>query len=266
LKRYVPTYSTTVVLPEGTKPYSLFYGPKIKKLVNEQPVDFVVDTSLGPVPLALDEMYPLAQSVFPDHADRESAEISQEIMKKFLAKKKVVRWKQSGFQFKKNNTRKKMVDPDVQRVSAVADMQFGKGASRALLKGSIKIIKSKHTGKIRNIFLDGTHVLSMRAEDGLFTLKIDGARRLHHHVHSPRLRVVIKEDAVPFVREGKSVFAKFVLECDPDLRPFDECLIVDKHDALHAVGRTLLTRAEMRSFQYGMAVKTRETILKKQDE
>ena len=100
----------------------------------------------------------------------------------------------------------------------------------------------------------------MRAGDGLFTLKIDGARRLHKSFKYPKLRVTIDNDAVPFVKEGKSVFAKFVVDCDSELRPFDECLIVDEKDHLLAVGRTLLNRKEMLSFDYGMAVKNRENI------
>jgi 7-cyano-7-deazaguanine tRNA-ribosyltransferase len=68
------------------------------------------------------------------------------------------------------------------------------------------------------------------------------------------------EDAVSFIREGKSVFAKFVKDCDENLRPFDECLIVDEHDSLLAVGRTVLNRDEMLAFRHGMAVKTRESI------
>ncbi|MCX6671079.1 MAG: tRNA-guanine(15) transglycosylase, partial [Euryarchaeota archaeon] len=76
----------------------------------------------------------------------------------------------------------------------------------------------------------------------------------------PLLRVVVTDDAVPFVRAGKSVFAKFVSECDPDLRPLDECLLVDEQDMFLGIGRTLLTRDEMLSFRHGMAVKTRESI------
>jgi 7-cyano-7-deazaguanine tRNA-ribosyltransferase len=139
-------------------------------------------------------------------------------------------------------------------------MQFGSGASKALFKGKISVVKSKRTGKIRNIFCNNAHVLSMRAEDGLFTLKLEGGRLLHKQFKSPLLRVVVMDDAVPFIKEGKSVFARFVSEADPDLRPFDECLIVDTNDTLLAVGRTLLNRQEMRAFQHGMAVKTRESI------
>jgi 7-cyano-7-deazaguanine tRNA-ribosyltransferase len=98
----------------------------------------------------------------------------------------------------------------------------------------------------------------MRASDGMFTLKIEGAKLLHNFFKFPKLRVVVKQDAVPFIKEGKSVFAKFVKDCDSSLIPLDECLIVDKKDTLLAVGRCLLNKNEMFSFDYGVAVKTRE--------
>jgi len=100
----------------------------------------------------------------------------------------------------------------------------------------------------------------MRASDGMFTLKIDGAKLLHDYFKYPKLRVIIENDAIPFIKEGKSVFAKFVLDCDECLRPLDECIIVSKNDELIGVGRCLLNRFEMINFDYGIAVKTRETI------
>ena len=103
----------------------------------------------------------------------------------------------------------------------------------------------------------------MRASDGMLTLKKEGAKKIHRLVSPPRMRVVISDDAVPFVSDGKSVFAQFVLDCDPSLRPYDECLIVDKDDALIAVGRCLLNQQEMMSFSHGIAVKNRESCASK---
>ena len=183
----------------------------------------------------------------------------KKVFDKFLKNKTVIRWDES-ITIKEEKSPKQSVGLDMRRISAVADMQFGRGASESLLNGEITIIKSKRTGKIRNIICDGFHVISMRAEDGLFTLKMDGGRRLHGGLKYPLLRVVVTDDAVPFVKEGKSVFAKFVKDCDPDLRPFDECLIVNENDTLLAVGRILLNRDEMIAFHQGMAVKTRESI------
>lgn len=256
--RFDPLFATTVVFPERTKPYSMFYSRELKQVLEQRNVNFVVRSTLGPVPFELDEMYPLAQSVFPLVVDTETRQRADAVADDFLRTVTVVPY-ETDIQFNTGKT-SRVVDFDLRRIAAVADMQFGRGASEALLDGKTTIIKSKRTGKIRNVICDGSHVLSMRAEDGLFTLKLEGGRRLHRRFRHPLLRVVVGGDAVPFVKEGKSVFAKFVSDCDPDLRPFDECLVVDEADEFLAVGRTLLTRDEMLSFQQGMAVKTRESI------
>ena len=100
----------------------------------------------------------------------------------------------------------------------------------------------------------------MRAHDGLFTLKINGGIKLHKAFSSPKLRVIVTDEAASFIRDGKSVYSKFVKKTDQSLRPYDECLIVDKKDTLLAIGRCLLTVEEMKSFHHGVAVKTRESI------
>lgn len=257
--RYEPLFDSTVEFPEGTKPYSIFYATEMNRILKQRNVNLVVRSALGPIPFELDEMYPLAQSVFPQMVDQETRETTQQIMNRFLKKTKVIGWDDKKL-LSSEKPLKHPMDFDKRRISAVADMQFGPCASEALFTGKIHVIKSKRTGKIRNIICDGSHIVSMRAEDGLFTLKIDGGRRLHARLKYPLLRVIIAPDAVPFIREGKSVFAKFVVDCDPDLRPYDECLLVDDQDVFLGVGRTLLTRNEMLAFGYGLAVKTRDSV------
>jgi len=259
LTRFKFLFPITVEFPEATKPFSQWYAKEMADLLKQNNVNLVVRSSLGPVPFELDEMYPLAQSVFPLNVDKETMEVANLIMEKLLRDKQVLHW-QEGMMLKTEKSPFRSLDFDKRRIFAVADMQFGAGASDALFTGETRFVKSKRTGKIRNIYCDGTHVVSMRAEDGLFTLKMEGGRRLHQRLKYPLLRVVIVDDAVPFVTEGKSVFAKFVSDCDPDLRPLDECILVDVRDTFLGVGRALLTRDEMLSFRQGVAVKTRETI------
>ena len=259
-KNYKPFFSDTIIFPEGKKPYSRFYYDKIKKIFAKCNANILIDSHLGPVPIELDEMYPLAQSVFPDMTDRETEEYISEIFEEFIKNKNVICWKGNKTLKELNISNKKEYDFDIQKISAVIDMQFGKDISKMILKGEKKIIKSKKTGKIRNIYCEGKHVLSMRATDGLFTLKLDGGKLIHKYSKYPTLRVIVKDEAVPFIKEGKSVFSKFVKDCDINLRPSDECLIVDEKDKLIAVGRCILNKIEMLSFIYGMAVKVREHI------
>ncbi len=192
-----------------------------------------VKTPFGNVPIELEDIYPVAQSEFP----WEEREDVPEGVKKI--------------------TREEF---DIRKIKMIADYQFGAGAGAALFSGAVKIVKSKNTGKIRNIIVDGEHVASLRAEDGFFSLRIAGARRLHSYFEFKKIRVVVSDDSAEFNRVGKNVFAKFVLDADPDLRPGDEVIIVDKQDNLVAVGKTLMQREEMLHFSKGMCVKVREGI------
>jgi len=258
LERYSRLVEPIILLPEGKKPYSAYYSHELEELIKRFDTNIIVDSKLGPIPIELDEMYPYAQSIFPAYVDEETKKESKNRFNEFLKDKKIVYWDNIKSKITSKQPLKEIVNLDTRRISAVADLQFGKKASKVLLNGKIKIIKSKKTGKIRNIYRDEKHILSMRASDGMFTLKIMGAQLLHDCFKYPKLRVIVENDAIPFISEGKSVFSKFVIECDEFLRPMDECLIVSKNDDLIAVGRCLLNKFEMLSFKYGIAVKTRE--------
>lgn len=259
ISRYNYSYKDTIVFSEKSKPYSDHFSKEIKQIFDKNnQVNIIVDSSLGPIPIELDGMYPIAQSIFPEILDKETEEDITKFFNVFTKNKNLISWFGKDTLNEISSSKSKKENLDVLKICAISEMQFGKKASKALFNGKIKIVKSKNTGKIRNIYCDGKHILSMRANDGFFTLKIDGARLLHKFLNYPSLRVVIQDDAISFVKDGKSVFAKFVKDCDKDLRPYDECLIVDKKDNLLAVGRCLLNREEMLSFSYGVAVKTRE--------
>lgn len=143
-------------------------------------------------------------------------------------------------------------------VQAVAEYQFGEGASEAFKDIFVEL--SRKTGMPRQIKAGGKHVATFRAEDGLLTLGIEGARRLHKLLPYPMKRVVVNEDAEPFARKGKNVFAKFVIDADESIRPYDEVLVVNKNDELLATGQSLLNGKELKIFQQGLAVKVRRGV------
>jgi archaeosine-15-forming tRNA-guanine transglycosylase len=67
--------------------------------------------------------------------------------------------------------------------------------------------------------------------------------------------VVVHADATSFVREGRSLFSRFVLGADPALRIGETALLVDSDDMLLAVGRLLLAPHEMNDLRRGVAVR-----------
>ncbi|NJE06096.1 tRNA guanosine(15) transglycosylase TgtA [Thermococcus sp. M36] len=145
-------------------------------------------------------------------------------------------------------------------IMAIAEYQFGEGAGEAFKDAFVEL--SRKTGMPRQIKAKGKHLATFRAEDGLLTLGIEGAKRLHEILPFPRMRVVVNDDAEPFARRGKNVFAKFVVDADPKIRPYDEVLVVNERDELLATGQTLLNGEELKVFRSGLAVKVRRGVEK----
>lgn len=251
---------TRMELGMHKEPANKPYGASLGTL--DPDMDHAVISPFGPVPIGLDEAYPFSQSVLPrlEGLDRAHMGWVGETKDLFLAAHDFVP------AIPGPGGRLGSVDVLRMQVLRTCDWQFGAGAGEALTssrgegKQGLRIETSKATQKIRTVHVDGEHVLSLRAHDGFFTLKPAGARRLLAAFPAPRNRVVVAADSVPFNRAGKSVFAQFVRGCDPELRPFDECLVVDEADQLVAVGHLILAPDEMPDFRTGMAVKVRDGI------
>lgn len=269
----MPKKRDLIVLPPGRKPYSKFISGKLgdfyiygdKKELDQDNADFMVlDIPFGLIPLDIDELYPLSQNAAPKIRDSDSKEFIKNFFEDFCDN-----YEQVLVHSRINNdlglelTDKvdeeiRYTKDDVRKLKAIADYQFGWGSGEALFKGNINVEKSKKTGKIRHIYDGKTLIVNMRASDSYLVLSKEGAKRLHNSTAYPKNRVVVNKDSEPFALDGKSVFAKFVVECDENIRSNDEVLIVNEEDKLLAYGKSLLSAVEINNFQTGQAIKTRK--------
>ena len=277
--REMPKKRDLVILPPSRKPYSKFISGKLgefyiygsERELDLEDTDFMVlDIPFGLVPLDIDEVYPLSQNESPKIKDVDSIEFIEDFISEFveyydqtLIHSRVIKDLEIGLYNKHSQSDEiRFKKDDLRKIKAIADYQFGVGAGEALFKGNIKIEKSKKTGKIRHIYDKGVIVANMRASDSFLVLSKEGAKRLHNSMPYPENRVVVNEDSVPFARDGKSVFAKFVTDCDENIRSNDEVLIVSEDNELLAYGKALLCAHEMGDFNTGQAVKTRKGMKK----
>lgn len=277
--REMPKKRDLVILPPSRKPYSKFISGKLGEFyvygeeheIDEDNTDFMVlDIPFGLIPLEIDEVYPLSQSDAPKTRDVDSIEFIEDFIDEFgeyydevLIHQRIVR--DYDIDVSENSLYSgdvRYTKDDVKKVKAIADYQFGMGAGEALFKGNINIEKSKKTGKIRHIYDGKTLIVNMRASDSYLILSKEGAKRLHATMPFPQNRVVVNEDSVPFALDGKSVFCKFVVDCDENIRSKDEVLIVDEDDKLLAYGKSLLGACEIEQFETGQAIKTRKGMKK----
>jgi len=139
----------------------------------------------------------------------------------------------------------------------VADYQFGKGVGNELFPENVEIVRSKRTGRIRYVYLNGKRLVTLRPTDGLFSLSILGAKRIVENANSARCLVTIQDDISVYIAEGRNVFAKHIVRADSEIRPKDEVIVVDRTGKVFAVGRAVLSGEEMEAFKRGVAVKVR---------
>ncbi|WP_296885759.1 tRNA guanosine(15) transglycosylase TgtA [uncultured Methanobrevibacter sp.] len=262
-----------IILPPSRKPYSKFISGKLGEFyvcgkrhdVHLDDSDFMVmDIPFGLIPLEIDELYPLSQNAAPKIWDSDSKDYLKTFLDEFageyeqvLIHPRIVRNLDLDLKDKVDDEIRYAKD-DVKKLKAIADYQFGWGVGEALFKGNINVEKSKKTGKIRHIYDGKTLIVNMRASDSYLVLSKEGAKRLHAAASYPKNRVVVNKDSEPFALDGKSVFSKFVIECDENIRARDEVLIVNEEDKLLAYGKSLLSAVEINNFQTGQAIKTRK--------
>lgn len=177
------------------------------------------------------------------------------------------------------------------KIQAILNYQFGKETEKAVKTPSVK--RSSSTGRIRKIYesnitdeeieeiirLDiksketkekiskefSNKKVKQRGKWLLATLVPHNYKVVPHPLLAWRLKdllgrkytVMVENEAEPFIREGKSVFAKFVSEASEVIRANDEVLVISEQGALLAIGNAVLGGKEMVEFQRGVAVENR---------
>ncbi len=154
-----------------------------------------------------------------------------------------------------------MFGASLQKIRSIANYQFGRGVGEILFPDKVSISFSKRTGRIRHIHLNNKLLATLRPTDGFFSLTIEGARRIIH-AKPPRLWVQVQDEVADFIADGRSVFAKHVVDCDEEIRPEEEVVVINCQKEILAVGRAILTGKEMKAFKRGVAVRVRRGISK----
>jgi uncharacterized protein with predicted RNA binding PUA domain len=155
-----------------------------------------------------------------------------------------------------------MLNNPLQKIRIIADYQFGRDIGKLLFPENVEITFSKRTGRIRHVYLGGKLLVTLRPTDGFFSLTVEGARRLMK-IKSPGHWVKVQDEVSSFIAEGRSAFAKHIVDCHEDIRPEEEVVIIDGRDKVLAVGRAVLTGREMKAFKHGIAVRVRRGVLEK---
>ncbi len=152
----------------------------------------------------------------------------------------------------------------IRKIKAISDYQFGPEITDVLFKDveNIRIKRSKNTDKIRYIYLDDELLLTLRPTNSFFTLTVLSARKIIQNIVPPKLRVIIQNDISEFIKKGRNVFCKHVIDIDENLRPMDEVIVVNQDGDLLAIGRVKIPISYIKTFKRGIAIDVRKGIKK----
>lgn len=162
-------------------------------------------------------------------------------------------------------TEAKLADKkEIEYLYDVASYQFGYDVGECIFLNSnysFYIQRSVNTGRIRNVLDESKRLfLVLRAQDNLFSLTINAAKRIISCTNSPRLRVIVENSIAEAIRKSGNVFCKHVKNIDKSLRAGDQAIVVNERDNVIAVGRLKLSAEEIMEYKRGVALVVKERV------
>lgn len=140
--------------------------------------------------------------------------------------------------------------------ATMLDYEFGPGTSRALPKTGLGFVYSKRSDRMKQVVHDGKLLATIRP-NGAIAPTVYGASLLMRSKAYAQNTVVVDQAVVEFVREGRSVFCKFVKSTGKHVLTGGEVAVLDPAGRVIAVGSAKVHGDFMRGFKAGVAVKVR---------
>lgn len=151
-----------------------------------------------------------------------------------------------------------------EKISYHVDALFGKGVSGVLPK-ELSFSYSRKTGRIKNFGTNGRLIGTLRSDGGI-ALTIFGASILLTCDNFKHNCIIPKEEAIPFVSEGRSLFCKHVEWFGSNINIGSEAVVIDKNDDVLAVGKSVLSQSQLLGRIGDVAIKVREGIKSRGDQ
>jgi archaeosine-15-forming tRNA-guanine transglycosylase len=140
-------------------------------------------------------------------------------------------------------------------IRIILERQFNESIGESISKkGSLSVELSPRTGRLKHVFVDENRILTLRASDGWFTITTLFAELVYKDLGSFFNQVIIESG----IDLKGSLLVPGVVDCDKNIRPGDEVVLVDETGKLVGVGRARLSCVAMKSSLKGEAVRVRE--------
>ena len=112
---------------------------------------------------------------------------------------------------------------------------------------------------IKNFSIESNLFATLRKDGGL-ALTIFGAKMMIKYTQFIENCIIAKDDVIPFISEGRSLFCKHVKWCGKNVNSGSDVVVIDSRREVLAVGKAVCGNKIMKKFDYGVAVKIREGI------
>ncbi|MEM3675897.1 MAG: tRNA guanosine(15) transglycosylase TgtA [Thermoplasmataceae archaeon] len=242
-RNIVGSYTGHVIAPEKEWRPGKPHDPGFVSDYNNTSSLFLIPWQNEYVPLELEDTFPVEQIVTSGF--RDDAALKRNLQYIGVSEAQI---------YKKPLASDGFRDLNIEKLRRIADFQFGIGTGKILFPDGVDVRRSRATGRIRTVLLNGKLIGTLRAHDGFLTLSEEGIRRLHSGSIFPKHRVVVSDESIQFNRSGYNVFFKFVKEADPEIIAGNEVIVVDSLDNIVAAGKATVPGFEMVQFKRGVAV------------
>lgn len=136
------------------------------------------------------------------------------------------------------------------------DYEFGPGTSRALPRCGLEFVYSRKSDRLKQVLHEGKLFATIKPNGAIAPTNY-GASVLIESKAYVENSVTVDGAAVEFVREGRSVFCKFVKSVGKHVLPGGEVAVLDPRGRVIGVGSAKMHGDFMRQFKHGVAVKVR---------
>ncbi|MEB3786686.1 MAG: hypothetical protein GSR75_01090 [Desulfurococcales archaeon] len=144
-----------------------------------------------------------------------------------------------------------------EHIRVILERQFDESIGDFIsTRNSLSVELSPRTGRLKYVFMDGNRILTLRASDGWFTITTMFAKLVNEGLGAFFNKVVIESG----IDLKGSLLAPGVIDCDTNIRPGDEVVLVDEEGKLVGVGRAKMSCDAMKTSLKGEAVRVRETV------
>lgn len=146
---------------------------------------------------------------------------------------------------------------ETRRLSIMVDYLFGRNVSKAIPREGMRLAYSRRSGRVKLVYHNERLFATIRP-NGSMALSVYGAGVLSKSRQFLKNCVTVADDAVPFVKGGKSVFCKFVTKAGSRVGPGGDVAVLDASGRIIGVGTSVMAGGFIQQFKSGAAVKVRE--------